>query len=107
MLSVQLGNALHSDNQSVVDDVQGLVGLQSLGCGRSDVLELHVQNALGDILQDGVRGQHLLSDGLGGCLVLSLNVVAFEDLGEVYSFVVYHLFSSFGAGPGVPKPVMM
>ncbi|TQS80080.1 MAG: hypothetical protein A3205_04770 [Methanomassiliicoccales archaeon Mx-03] len=78
------------------------MGLQSLGGGRSDVLELHVQDALGDILQDGVRRQHLLSDGLGGCLVLSLNVVAFEDLGEVYSFVVYHLFSSFSR-PRLPE----
>ena len=95
MLGVQLCDTLHSDDKSLVDDVQRLVGLQCLGGGGSDVLEFHVQDGLSDLLEDGVCRQHLLCDCLGGCLVLGLDVVTPEDRSEIYTFVVNHLFSSF------------
>ena len=102
MLCVQFRDALHSYDESVVDDVKGLLGLESLGGGRSDVLELHVQDGLRDLFENGVCGQHFLCNGLRGGLVLSINVVAFQDLPEVHLLVVNHMFSSYVSSESLP-----
>ena len=57
VLGVQLGHDLHSSNESVVDDIEGVPLFDGLGDDGSNGLEPHVHDFLGDLVENRVLGE--------------------------------------------------
>ena len=94
VLGVQFGHDLHSGDKSVVDHIERAPLFDGLGDDGSNGLEPHVHDFLGDLVENGVCREQLLSHLLGSHLDLKVDVVALQDFAEISTFATKHSISS-------------
>ena len=90
MLCVQFCDNLHSSDESLVDDVEGVPLFECLHDNGSNGLEPHVHDFLGNLVEDRVGGEHLLCHLLRSGLDLEVDIVALQNFAEVCTFAAKH-----------------